>query len=541
MIKYYLPFLLFVTLSHAQIISNADSLVFPQQTVKTSSAKSFYLVNKSHEPKTVKAAHKNLSFAIDTLFVVPANDSIQVNVTYKPLSNVYDYDLIVFTSNDNKSASVIKCTGSGKFDDSYDAVTFNKYDNDLKTALNSLVINHTSLGYNTARDKMFETVDDYGGDTIECIYSGKKIKAADRTTAQNLGFNTEHTWPQSNFSQNEPMRSDLFHLYPTDDEPNNRRSNYPFGYVVGTPTYENNGSKLGSDSSGSTVFEPRNVHKGNVSRSMFYFIIRYPSNYGSFFDAKQERAFRVWNKLDTVDARELLRNTRVESFQHKRNPFIDHPDFADRIYSFITSNTTPQSAKLVTVPTEYNFDSTTVSDTALAVFYLSNTGNAPLSISAITISDPQYKILNAPSAIEPYSYKKLIVSFIPDSNLAYNTNLSVTTNAGSINIPVKGIGKKLYTGIENNIKSVSDFTVYQNYPNPFNATTVIKYGLKKADFVTIKLYDVLGNEIKTMFSGIQSSGEHSIFFNGSNLSTGIYFYTVKIGSTSISKRMLMLK
>jgi len=539
--KYLLPFLVFASVINAQISMSMDSLLFPQQVVNTTSIKTFYVINRGPAAKTVYVSHKNMSFIVDTAYTIPSNDSIAVNITYKPVSNIYDYDLVFFTTADQFSAAVIKCTGSGKYGDNYDVTTFNKFDNELKTALTALVNNHTSLGYNTARDKMFETIDDYGGDTIECVYSGKRVKAADRTTAQNLGFNTEHTWPQSNFSENEPMRSDLFHLYPTDDVPNNRRSNYSFGYVVGTPTYENNGSKLGNDSTNSIVFEPRNVHKGNVSRSMFYFIIRYPSNYGTFFTAKQERAFRVWNKLDLVDAREMLRNTRVESFQHKRNPFIDHPDFADRIYSFITTNTTPQAPLFKAVPVACSFDSTNVSDTSYATVYVNNPGNSLLTVNSMSVNSMQFKIVNTPASIDPSSYKKVTIMFVPDSNLVYNSNLTISTNAGSISIPVTGIGKKVSTNVENNIDHVSEFKVYQNYPNPFNASTVIKYYINNSGFVSVKLYDILGNEVKTMFSGNQNQGEHEILFNGNNLSTGIYFYIVKTGNTSIAKRMLMLK
>lgn len=79
---------------------------------------------------------------------------------------------------------------------------------------------------------MFETIDDYGGDTIECVYTGRKIRATNRTEAQNQNFNTEHTWPQSFFNELEPMRSDLYHLYPTDETANNVRSNFDFGRAL---------------------------------------------------------------------------------------------------------------------------------------------------------------------------------------------------------------------------------------------------------------------------------------------------------------------
>ncbi len=124
------------------------------------------------------------------------------------------------------------------------------------------------------------------------------------------------------------MKSDIFHLYPTLELPNNRRANYPFGVVVGTPTYEVGGSKLGVDFENAIVFEPRNVHKGNVARSLFYFAVKY-GNQGGYMSGKQENVLRQWNVSDPVNAREMSRNDKIKTFQNTRNPFIDHPEFID--------------------------------------------------------------------------------------------------------------------------------------------------------------------------------------------------------------------
>lgn len=181
---------------------------------------------------------------------------------------------------------------------------------------------------------MFETIDDLGGDTIECVYTGRKIKTESIPDVNIFHFNTEHTWPQETFDSQEPMRSDLFNLYPSDEFANAKRANYPFGFVISDVVWEVGGSKLGKDVNGKTVFEPRDQHKGNVARSLFYFIIRYPQNYGHFLDSVQESVLRTWNKLDLVDTREIQRNDSISLYQGKRNPFIDHPEFVDRIVRF---------------------------------------------------------------------------------------------------------------------------------------------------------------------------------------------------------------
>ena len=245
--------------------------------------------------------------------------------------------------------------------------------------------------------------------TLECVYTGRlAVGYTSRTDAQNppYNFNTEHTWPQSNFGEAEPMKSDLYHLYPTDVTANSMRANYPFGKVVSNITWQVGGSKLGNNSSGQIVFEPRDVHKGDVSRSMFYFITRYPVNYGGFFTQVQENVFREWNKFDTVGVIESNRNNAIALLQLKRNPYIDHPEFIDRIYSFATSNVRPTFAELNLLPLKVEFDSTLVSTSSSNQIYIANSGSAQLNIDSITISDPRFSSNGNNASIESYSFSK---------------------------------------------------------------------------------------------------------------------------------------
>ncbi len=86
-----------------------------------------------------------------------------------------------------------------------------------------------------------------------------------------------------------------------------------------------------------------------------------------------------------------------------------------------------------------------------------------------------------------------------------------------------------------------EYELFQNFPNPFNPKTVISYQLAVSNNVSIKVYDVLGNEIKTLVNEKQNSGSYKIGFDGSNLPSGIYFYKFISGSFSDTKRMILLK
>jgi hypothetical protein len=87
----------------------------------------------------------------------------------------------------------------------------------------------------------------------------------------------------------------------------------------------------------------------------------------------------------------------------------------------------------------------------------------------------------------------------------------------------------------------ADYILYQNYPNPFNPNTTLNYGLPKRSFVKLKIYDVLGRQIKTLVNEEKSSGKYKIEFNASSLPSGVYLYSLEFGNRIISKKMLLLK
>ncbi|MBI5727147.1 MAG: T9SS type A sorting domain-containing protein, partial [Ignavibacteriales bacterium] len=92
----------------------------------------------------------------------------------------------------------------------------------------------------------------------------------------------------------------------------------------------------------------------------------------------------------------------------------------------------------------------------------------------------------------------------------------------------------------------TNFTVFQNYPNPFNPSTRISYSIPTATNVTIKVYDMLGNEVITLLNEEQTQGMHTMNWNGVNaqgskVATGTYIYSVKAGNQQTHKKMILLK
>ncbi|HLT23882.1 MAG TPA: T9SS type A sorting domain-containing protein [Ignavibacteria bacterium] len=85
------------------------------------------------------------------------------------------------------------------------------------------------------------------------------------------------------------------------------------------------------------------------------------------------------------------------------------------------------------------------------------------------------------------------------------------------------------------------FNLFQNYPNPFNPTTNIQYDIPKDVLVSIKIYDMLGREVADLVNEFKNAGRYIVGFNGSNLSSGIYYYKIKAGNFEQTRRMVLIK
>lgn len=100
---------------------------------------------------------------------------------------------------------------------------------------------------------------------------------------------------------------------------------------------------------------------------------------------------------------------------------------------------------------------------------------------------------------------------------------------------------EIISSVENKNILPNKFHVYQNFPNPFNPTTTIKFNLPKNDNVSLKIYNILGEQVSDLLNEELKSGEYSVLFDGSELSSGIYFYRLKTNNSISIKKMILLK
>jgi hypothetical protein len=121
----------------------------------------------------------------------------------------------------------------------------------------------------------------------------------------------------------------------------------------------------------------------------------------------------------------------------------------------------------------------------------------------------------------------------------------VGTSGNSINQIQSGFrySEDAITGVErNNRNSIpTEFQLMQNYPNPFNPTTTIIFDLPKQSHVILKIYNILGQEVKTLVNETKNPGSYHLNFNATELASGVYIYRIRAGEFTSTKKMMLIK
>ncbi len=428
-------------------------------------------------------------YTSDSVFVLPPFGQKSVTIGFSPLHNIIHAAELFFYIQNHGTAN-FHLYGQGRYKEKYYDTTENLSEEPLKKSLQVILAkNYNSLGYNTARDNMFMQYDNEKNNgagasvnTLECVYTGRVItNYSNRSDAQtNYNFNTEHTWPQSLFSSQDPMVSDMHHLFPVDENANSTRSNNPFG-VVNNAQWQQGGSK-----SVSGLFEPRDVHKGRAARALFYFAIRY-QNYNSFLTG-QEKILREWNTTYIPTTKDSLRNEAIYKLQKNRNPFIDHPEFADRITSI--SNL----SKAVYNDSFYIFDSVinlsgNLYDTLLYTITATGLGNQTLLFTHIKTN--LFTIAVGAMSCDAGFAGNLNLNYLCTSPGVFMDTIKMDCNSATIKnvqIPVK------ITVLPSSIYDIEKTNSIRIYPNPahHSITIDLKNTIGKS---VLKLYNITGQQI----------------------------------------------
>ncbi len=273
--------------------------------------------------------------------------------------------------------------------------------------IDSLVAHYkpaTVLSYDEARDTLFGVIYNHN-DSVTAVYTGYTIyldpaqDPSDAAYAQDI--NTEHTWPQSKGATG-MARSDMHHLCPSRTNVNSDRGNDPFAEIIDTETdrwyrldeirstiptqHIDEYSEKDFDAS---RFEPREDHKGNVARAMFYFYTMYKDQADAAdpnFFPLQKNILRSWHHLDPADSLEIRRTNLIANYQDgKPNPFVLDSTLVDRAYFTSAPPTGIQPGDLVISEFMANPDAVSDSYGEYVEFY--NTTDSTIDMNGLVLED----------------------------------------------------------------------------------------------------------------------------------------------------------
>lgn len=415
-----------------------------------------------------------------------------------------------------------------------------KYGDELQAALHDIIDNHTVVSYASlwqhfqvtdkkADGKVWDMYSDIPGATPPYEYTFVSDQCGNYS-GEGSCYNREHSFPKSWFNDQSPMNTDMFHLYPTDGYVNGKRSNFPFGETNQASWTSLNGSKVGSSSVEGytgTVFEPIDAYKGDFARTYFYMSTRYLnedsgwSGSGMTDGAQLEpwavRMLLEWHRNDTVSAKEINRNNGVYVIQKNRNPYIDRPEYVERIWGDADSSATAPVVDSISV----------VSASLITVWY--NRTMDP----ATSLVNENYSLDNGGS-----------VSGVAQHGLDFSAvDLSVDLpQSGSYALSVSNVadldGNKIVPlSLDFEIQLVSSVETPANnfsiFPNPSSGIIIIS-SERQIQNRRIQVFSVTGEMI------LSRTGQNAEQVDLSNHPDGVYFLRIidEIANPSLHKIIL---
>ena len=382
-------------------------------------------------------------------------------------------------------------------------------------------------------------------------------------------YNREHSSPQSWFNQVSPMVSDAHHIFPTDGEVNNMRSNYPYGEVTNlasVPSAQNNpslnGSKLGTGSASQnfgytgTVFEPVDSYKGDLARAGLYMAVRYEDeiisqNWSQFGNANQvflstadepdpvKRRLQIydasylntlikWSNQDPVSQKEIDRNNAIyytsvnttsggsPKAQSNRNPFVDHPEYVAAIF---------QCTGVVVPVTLIDFTAQKNKESILLKWFATyETSFREYEVQRSTDGLQFLKIgVVAGRNLSDYSF---IDKELPMSSVVYYRLKMIDADGKSNNSNILAV--KLNKNLSNALV----------YPNPTVGDLNIRLYEPLFTNSTLQILDVTGRMVKQQNV---SANNINIRLDVQNLSVGRYFIKIANSQQVINQSFVVIK
>ena len=488
---------------------------------------------------------------------IPAHGQYDFHIYFKSGQNVDYTDFLRIDLNAGIHPIIVQCSAEAYYTDSYYDPTQNKWGADLKASLHNIIKGHTEYSYGDLWDILSDTDEDPNNpNNVILIYTGWSYPKSNHGGNPDQ-WNREHVWAKSHgdFGTNPPAGTDVHHIRPCDVSVNSKRGNLDFdnGGTEYVDPDGDTGCHYDSDS-----WEPRDEDKGDVARMMYYMVVRYegeegydlelvdytPSTTGNDPVFGKQSTLYQWHWMDSVDNWERRRNDRIyNNWQHNRNPFIDHPEFADRLPS-ISGMPLYDDPEIAVSPEDVQMGTIGFNSTAEYFLAIINTGNENLNVSEIKSTNPDFSVDQSSLTLAPETYDYVKISFTSQSvEGTFTTTIQITNNdpdEGYIEVPVT-VHVSGSTSFTEPVQIAHHFGLYQNFPNPFNPTTVIRYSLQKPDMVRLTVFNARGQKIRNLVNTRQKAGDYEISFDGSGLPNGVYFYRLQTNTFMQTRKMILLK
>jgi len=301
-----------------------------------------------------------------------------------------------------------------------------------------------------------------------------------------------------------------------------------------------------------TVFDNGNLHSPQFSRVVEYQI-----------DEVNKLAFLVWEySNDPVsfsvamgDARRLPNHNTFIGWGTGTSPAISEVtpngevalflSIPDTIFNYRGFKFPWKTNLFVGNPESLYFGYVPLNDSLALQLELTNNSDQQIDINSIYNRDSAYGVIESlPIALAPFGTATITVKLKPEIDKDYFDDLHLRWETEGQRIaqviPLIGSTDPNFTSVEPE-EGLMEYSLSQNYPNPFNPATTIRYQLQERSLVTIKVFDILGSEVATLVNEEKPAGSYEVQFEGSGLTSGIYFYRFQSGSFVETKKMILLK
>ncbi len=228
------------------------------------------------------------------------------------------------------------------------------------------------------------------------------------------------------------------------------------------------------------------------------------------------------------------------------NPFLGNTNgdinAGVEIWAFVRNTRLPSTLTVSVRSIDFeNVPVHTVDTIALSV---RNISSVPLTVGIFHTRD-EYELLTMPSnpvTLDPFSSLRLGVVFRPSSQGAVDDTITISDTLQTrlqVALHGNGITTAVHIITRDNLSSAPE--LMQNYPNPFNPSTTIGFRIQASGFTTLKVYDLLGREVQTLVAGELGPGMYQAAFDRQHLASGVYFYQLRTGRSTLMKTLLILR